>query len=178
MPLTLIVPDVGCSRSAMTRRNVVLPQPEGPMKETNSPLAISRLTSVRATTSPSRVEKVRPSPLAETTVVRSDPRRRDAGALHRAGRGDLLPGRERTVDGAARLARHELSVARPRPDLVLDDGDLAVRQRVAGQAHDLKTFEDVVVDDRLLGLGGDGLCPLGVPHHDIGVGADHDRPLP
>ncbi len=37
MPLTVIVPEVGFSRSAMTRRNVVLPQPEGPMKETKSP---------------------------------------------------------------------------------------------------------------------------------------------
>ena len=38
MPLTVIVPAVGCSRSAMTRRSVVLPQPDGPMNETNSPL--------------------------------------------------------------------------------------------------------------------------------------------
>jgi len=35
MPLTSIVPDVIGSRSAMTRRRVVLPQPEGPMSETN-----------------------------------------------------------------------------------------------------------------------------------------------
>src|SRR5688572_10660248 len=140
MPLTLIVPDVGCSRSAITRRNVVLPQPEGPMKETNSPLLISRLTSVRATTSPSRVEKVRPSPLAETTVVRSDPRRRDAGSLHRSRRGDFLPLRQRAVDGAARLARHELPMTRPRLDLAFDDGDFAARERVARETHDLKTF--------------------------------------
>jgi hypothetical protein len=40
----VIVPAVGCSRSAMTRRNVVLPQPDGPMKETNSPLPIVRST--------------------------------------------------------------------------------------------------------------------------------------
>ena len=37
MPLTRIVPPVGCSRSAMTRSSVVLPQPDGPISETNSP---------------------------------------------------------------------------------------------------------------------------------------------
>ena len=37
MPLTVMVPPVGRSRSAMTRSNVVLPQPDGPMNETNSP---------------------------------------------------------------------------------------------------------------------------------------------
>ena len=45
MPLTEIVPEVGFSRSAMTRRKVVLPQPDGPMKETNSPLPMVRSTS-------------------------------------------------------------------------------------------------------------------------------------
>src|SRR3984957_19901246 len=38
---------------------VVLPQPEGPMKETNSPSAIRRLTSESASTLPSAVSKVR-----------------------------------------------------------------------------------------------------------------------
>jgi hypothetical protein len=31
----------------MTRRKVVLPQPDGPMKETNSPRSMSRLTSTQ-----------------------------------------------------------------------------------------------------------------------------------
>ncbi len=34
----------------MTRRRVDLPQPEGPMSETNSPRPMSRLMSLRATT--------------------------------------------------------------------------------------------------------------------------------
>src|SRR5882757_10172416 len=38
---------------------VVLPQPEGPMKETNSPSAICRLTFDSASTLPSAVSKVR-----------------------------------------------------------------------------------------------------------------------
>jgi len=53
----------------MTRKNVVLPQPEGPMNETNSPLWISRLTSLSALTGPSLVAKVRLSPCAETTLA-------------------------------------------------------------------------------------------------------------
>jgi hypothetical protein len=41
MPLTVIVPPVGCSSAATTRRKVVLPQPDGPMKLTKSPLSMS-----------------------------------------------------------------------------------------------------------------------------------------
>src|ERR1700676_50378 len=58
MPLTSSVPDVGCCRSAIRRSIVVLPQPEGPMKETNSPSAISRLTFASASTLPSDVSNV------------------------------------------------------------------------------------------------------------------------
>ncbi len=43
-----IVPDVACSRSATTRISVVLPQPDGPMKETNSPRAIEKLAPLTA----------------------------------------------------------------------------------------------------------------------------------
>ena len=52
----------------MTRRNVVLPQPDGPMNDTNSPLLIVRSTSDSACTGPSLVWKVSPSLLAETTA--------------------------------------------------------------------------------------------------------------
>ena len=53
----------------MTRRNVVLPQPDGPMKETNSPLSIVIYNLYRASTGPSPVWKVRPSLLAATTLI-------------------------------------------------------------------------------------------------------------
>jgi hypothetical protein len=62
-----MVPPVGLSRSAITRRKVVLPQPDGPMKETNSPLWMSRLTSDSACTGPSLVWKVRSRFWAEMT---------------------------------------------------------------------------------------------------------------
>src|SRR5215475_6626421 len=43
-----IVPPVGCSRPAMQRKVVVLPQPEGPSSTTISPAAIRKLTSSTA----------------------------------------------------------------------------------------------------------------------------------
>jgi hypothetical protein len=48
LPKTLTVPAVGASRSAMSRRSVLLPHPDGPMSETNSPGATVTLTSLRA----------------------------------------------------------------------------------------------------------------------------------
>src|SRR5882724_11603358 len=41
-------PDEGCSKPAMIRSSVDLPQPEAPIRQTNSPLAIARLASDRA----------------------------------------------------------------------------------------------------------------------------------
>ncbi len=40
-PPTRIVPEVGSLKPAIIRRVVVLPQPDGPSSEKNSPLAIS-----------------------------------------------------------------------------------------------------------------------------------------
>src|SRR6056297_3568508 len=57
-PLTVMVPPVGCSRSAMQRKKVVLPQPDGPMKLTKSPFSMFRLTPFSACTGPSFVSKV------------------------------------------------------------------------------------------------------------------------
>ena len=71
MPLTVIVPAVGVSRSAATRRNVVLPQPDGPMKLTKSPRPTLRSTSFSACTGPSAVSNVSPSPRASMTGRRS-----------------------------------------------------------------------------------------------------------
>ena len=51
----------------MTRSSVVLPQPEGPMKETNSPASIARSTSDSACTGPSAVSNTRDRPWISTT---------------------------------------------------------------------------------------------------------------
>ncbi len=44
-PSMRMLPSVGVSKPATMRRVVVLPQPDGPRKETNSPCATSRLKS-------------------------------------------------------------------------------------------------------------------------------------
>ena len=40
----MMLPEVGVSNPATIRRIVVLPQPDGPSKETNSPLSMPRFT--------------------------------------------------------------------------------------------------------------------------------------
>src|SRR3569833_1885309 len=191
MPLTLLTPVVGRSRSAMTRRYVVLPQPEGPMKETYSPGSTSRLTSLSASTSPSLVAKVSPRFWAEQTAVMRGiplPRQswlvqlppapplhsalRDAAAFDLARGGDFLPGTERLVDWVVGLAGDDLAVALLGRSLVLVDRDLDAGHDKARQTGDLDALEHGVVDDRLLRLGRNGLAPLGVPHHEVGAGAD------
>ena len=47
-----MVPRVGCSNPAIIRRVVVLPQPDGPRNDTNSPVSIPRLKSWTATVPP------------------------------------------------------------------------------------------------------------------------------
>ncbi len=83
MPLTRMSPLVGVSRSATARSSVVLPQPDGPMKETNSPRATFRLTLLSACTGPSRVSKR--SDTSAMSIVASDD--------------GLLPRRSWTGDG-------------------------------------------------------------------------------
>src|SRR6478752_7191238 len=51
-PLTRIVPAVGFSKPAIIRSVVVLPQPDGPRNETNSPRSAARLKSRTAAVSP------------------------------------------------------------------------------------------------------------------------------
>src|SRR3954454_11526145 len=64
-PLTVTVPDVGWIRSPITRSSVDLPQPDGPISETNSPGRRSRSMSCSAVTLPLRNVFVRPA--IETT---------------------------------------------------------------------------------------------------------------
>src|SRR5262245_8712211 len=52
-PPTNTRPESGISKPAIMRRDVVLPQPEGPSSEKNSPAAMSSVTRSTATTLPS-----------------------------------------------------------------------------------------------------------------------------
>src|SRR5215467_6521107 len=48
-------PSVGCSKPAIRRRDVVLPQPDGPRNEWNDPRRMAKLTWSTAATSPNRL---------------------------------------------------------------------------------------------------------------------------
>ena len=53
-PSIQIEPPSGASNPATMRSRVVLPQPEGPSRQKNSPASMERLTSSTATKSPKR----------------------------------------------------------------------------------------------------------------------------
>src|SRR5215216_1121351 len=53
----------------MSRSRVDLPQPEGPISDTNSPGAIARLMSSSAIVRPPELSNVLPTPLTETTAA-------------------------------------------------------------------------------------------------------------
>src|SRR6185369_11399336 len=84
IPSIEIVPAVGCSKPAIIRRVVVLPQPDGPRNDTNSPFWATRLKSSTATDRPKRFWiPVRVRKVIGSSLVRS----------MRAGELDLVPGR-------------------------------------------------------------------------------------
>ncbi len=57
-PSMRMVPDVGCSKPAIMRSVVVLPQPEGPRNDTNSPRPTVRLKSFTSGRAPEGLLKV------------------------------------------------------------------------------------------------------------------------
>src|SRR6476469_7995323 len=79
-PLTRIVPAVGFSKPAIIRSVVVLPQPEGPRNETNSPFSTARLKSITTGVTPNTF----------WTPVSSRNAMRLLAALAGAGDGDLV----------------------------------------------------------------------------------------
>src|SRR5215471_11049871 len=78
-PSIVISPAVGFSNPAIMRRVVVLPQPDGPRNETNSPFSTARLKSMTAAVSP----KYFWTPVSSRNAMRL------LAALAGAGDGDL-----------------------------------------------------------------------------------------
>src|SRR5882672_2278783 len=70
-PWMLTVPPVGCSKPAIRRRHVVLPEPDGPSMAKNSRSLMSKLTSSTAFTTP----KCRATLRNETATEFSPPER-------------------------------------------------------------------------------------------------------
>src|SRR3954452_23306123 len=73
-----IRPALGCSKPAISRRQVVLPDPEGPSKAKNSPGAMSRSTPSTARTAPKWRET--PSKVTADVMARPRPQRRPTPA--------------------------------------------------------------------------------------------------
>src|SRR5579872_5800392 len=125
MPLTRIAPLVGVSRSATARSSVVLPQPEGPINETNSPRSTGKSMWLKACTGPSAVAKVSDksamsmtrSPAATFSVCFATGLSMSRAASCQAssndafGGGVLLPSGERPRLGGERIALDELAAA-------------------------------------------------------------------
>src|SRR5688572_21955033 len=87
---------------------------------------------------------------------------------------DLRPplehfGERWAVDVAARALRDV--------ELAISPHHLALADGVAGNALHRHAFEDVEVDVLVMRLGRDRARAFGVPHHEIGIGADADRAL-
>ena len=83
-------PDVGCSKPPIIRRVVVLPQPDGPRRQKNSPSRTSRLMWSTAAASPNCLTTSTSRTSTSGTglrLLRSPPQRRHDGPQAPAGRG-------------------------------------------------------------------------------------------
>ena len=70
-PPTMTVPEVGSVKPAIIRSVVVLPQPDGPSNEKNSPLATSRSSESTTVSSPKRLVSPRRVTADWSAVVES-----------------------------------------------------------------------------------------------------------
>src|SRR5690348_13838535 len=61
MPPIRISPSSGCSKPAINRSEVVLPQPDGPRRDRNSPLRTFSVTALTAVSEPNRLVTARSS---------------------------------------------------------------------------------------------------------------------
>ncbi len=119
----------------MTRRNVVLPQPEGPMNETNSPRSMVEVDVLEGNDVAVAVVEGEAKVFGLDTTLKLRPRSpacRCAATL----RGAVMSfhWRQRPVDRALASRGHELAVALARRRACLADRDMATRQNEAGQA--------------------------------------------
>ena len=126
----------------MSRSRVDLPQPDGPMSETNSPWRMVRSTDSSAVTAASPVPNTLPTPVASTTGARGDRRRRPGPPSH----------------SSPSTGRYRPRVSSRSARLTMPDEDEADER-----AHDDRRPQPlrpgrvvlVVVDDRAAETGGD-----------------------
>src|SRR3954469_23141043 len=103
-PPRKILPSVGSSRPAIMRKVVVLPQPEGPSRQKNSPSLTVKVESFTATKSAKALCR-RSTRISATSLCSSGRELGDDGEHRHAGkRGDERPGEEHQGE---RLQHHE-----------------------------------------------------------------------
>src|SRR5438034_1957150 len=191
LPSTVIVPPVGRSKPAIIRRVVVLPQPDGPRKDTNSPRATSRLKSSTAATPPGKSfwtwVKVR-------NAIRSADLLASAGDGHAgppatADEGDhdhRQPGQSEADDGdrgrfVGRVRTEQLQVrakggsGQERGDGELADHDCQGQERPAQQGYPQVRQDDLDDDPRPAGT--QALSRLGQAPDVRRLEAGVDRPV-
>src|SRR5581483_4395415 len=158
-PPISMVPSLCRSRPAMARRSVVLPQPDGPRKQTNSPSRTSSEIDFSASNLPKRFDRLRMptrtrrawSPTAPfgvgTPFAVMSPRPWLDGRL-----GANVPPPCRSLLGLrlalvalAPLRQDTLAVLRHPAEVVLDHGSLCGRRIVGGRRLHLAVGDDGVV---------------------------------
>src|SRR6516225_2760865 len=115
VPSSRIVPSVGCSKPAISRSVVVLPQPEGPSSEKNSPLATVRSiwsTAILVKRLVSATSSICPPATGPPPVLTPFPRPAD-GVTRRPGEPELRGGEphgqlERTSRAHGRVFQRDL----------------------------------------------------------------------
>ena len=93
----------------MTRSSVVLPQPDGPISETNSPRRMLRSMPDSASTGPSLVVKVKPTMLDVDDGVVDDRGRQRSGSGSGSGSGALVDNRHGSRERLRRLVDNRRS---------------------------------------------------------------------
>src|SRR5689334_1237473 len=157
----VIVPAVGCSKPAIIRSVVVLPQPDGPRNDTNSPRAADRSKSRTATVPPAKrfwTPSSRRKLMPDSSLGSSQGDLAARPAAEQRDRDHRQPGQpeadqrhggrfEGAVGAALLEVRSERRSGQVRGDRVFADDDGEAQER-AGQDRDPQVREDDPDDDR------------------------------
>src|SRR5437868_4495533 len=157
-------PELACSRPAVMRRTVVLPEPDGPTSTRNSPSAISRSRPSTPTVPSLNTLRSRRNSIPATSASVPRPRLDQVAVPERAPLGDTPLRRVVDVDDSEALvvALLPLEVVEQRPDVVaaevdallagaVDRGDVRAQVPETGLVRDDVAVEPVVERGAVLG---------------------------
>src|SRR3569623_2517208 len=136
LPSSSTRPFVGCTKPPRMFIIVVLPQPEGPMTETNSPCAMSKLTPSTTRIGPSAVSKSTTTSSKRTALIRKPPScglRRYEPSERPCGSCDAVLPRDQFARREAQQQVHHQRDQADADDAHVDDVELEARRRVLDQ---------------------------------------------